>query len=264
MVDQKGQSKLAGFVRFNNEAEATKAIQAMNGTKMGGADSSPLVVKYADNEHQKSLRRQRKYSTYVSPQTLIYFINTKANTIPFMAKIQIDLQCLPFAKYVGWKEATEIFHTECTDYTFISQSRQKGTISSTRPETLSNNYDNNYHYDYINITTIAAILTKQTTKITIVITTNPSIRSKFGPLQSVRVITDKDTGENKGYGFVKFQNKDDAIASLNEMNGLQVGQKYLKVKFKDHTTPTMPSGSSGGHKSTAAQPKNEQQHAKVN
>eukprot|EP01132_Coremiostelium_polycephalum_P004034 gene4034-5049_t len=63
--------------------------------------------------------------------------------------------------------------------------------------------------------------------------------SPFGQLQSVRVITDKETGENKGYGFVKYFNKEDAAKSLKEMNGFQIGLKYLKVKFKDNTSPTI-------------------------
>ncbi|GAM28527.1 hypothetical protein SAMD00019534_117030 [Acytostelium subglobosum LB1] len=42
MVDKMGQSKLAGFVRFSHELDATRAIQALNGTKQG--DSPALVA----------------------------------------------------------------------------------------------------------------------------------------------------------------------------------------------------------------------------
>lgn len=54
----------------------------------------------------------------------------------------------------------------------------------------------------------------------------------FGLIESVKVITDKQTGESKGYGFVKYYNLSDAVQAITAMNGYQVGKKHLKVSFK--------------------------------
>eukprot|EP01113_Clastostelium_recurvatum_P042082 TRINITY_DN6785_c0_g1_i1.p1 TRINITY_DN6785_c0_g1~~TRINITY_DN6785_c0_g1_i1.p1 ORF type:complete len:546 (-),score=92.47 TRINITY_DN6785_c0_g1_i1:19-1656(-) len=66
--------------------------------------------------------------------------------------------------------------------------------------------------------------------------------SRFGALQSVRVITDKITGASKGYGFVKFYRRQNAEQAITAMNGCRVGGKHLKVEFKDgrahHASPT--------------------------
>ena len=56
--------------------------------------------------------------------------------------------------------------------------------------------------------------------------------ASFGPLESVKVITDRVTGESKGYGFVKFYRMPDAVTAIKVMNGHQIGNKHLKVNFK--------------------------------
>lgn len=52
----------------------------------------------------------------------------------------------------------------------------------------------------------------------------------------VQVISDKNTGESKGYGFVKFYRMADAVNAIAYMNGYAIGSKHLKVTFK---TPAM-------------------------
>lgn len=45
--------------------------------------------------------------------------------------------------------------------------------------------------------------------------------SSVGEVQSVKIITDRDTGRSRGFCFVEMQNADAAIAELNgkEMDG---------------------------------------------
>ena len=51
----------------------------------------------------------------------------------------------------------------------------------------------------------------------------------YGELTSVAVITDRDTGRSKGFGFVEFANEEDGAAAMNEMNGKEVDGRMLKV-----------------------------------
>lgn len=58
----------------------------------------------------------------------------------------------------------------------------------------------------------------------------------FGALQSVKVITDRITGESRGYGFVKYYHTQNAVLAIRAMNGYKIGNKYLKVNFKSDSS----------------------------
>jgi RNA recognition motif-containing protein len=47
-------------------------------------------------------------------------------------------------------------------------------------------------------------------------------------VQSARVITDRDTGRSRGFGFVEIDT-DDATAVINAMNGREVEGRPLRV-----------------------------------
>lgn len=69
MVDKMtGESKQIGFVRFEELEHATAAMHAMNGHKLT-EDSPALIVKYAETEYQRAMRksRQTSYSPPASP-----------------------------------------------------------------------------------------------------------------------------------------------------------------------------------------------------
>ncbi len=53
--------------------------------------------------------------------------------------------------------------------------------------------------------------------------------SQFGEIESVRIITDKFTGQSKGFGFVEMANPDDAAKAVEGMNGKQLGGRTLIV-----------------------------------
>jgi len=46
---------------------------------------------------------------------------------------------------------------------------------------------------------------------------------------SARVITDRETGQSRGFGFVELGPGDDAARAIREFNGLNVGGRELLV-----------------------------------
>ncbi|MDY6915279.1 MAG: RNA-binding protein [Candidatus Cloacimonadota bacterium] len=40
--------------------------------------------------------------------------------------------------------------------------------------------------------------------------------NEYGEVESVRIITDRETGRSRGFGFVEMENADEAINNLNE------------------------------------------------
>lgn len=53
--------------------------------------------------------------------------------------------------------------------------------------------------------------------------------TSFGQVNSAQVITDRDTGRSKGFGFVEFGDDQAAKAAINAMNGKDVDGRALTV-----------------------------------
>jgi cold-inducible RNA-binding protein len=54
------------------------------------------------------------------------------------------------------------------------------------------------------------------------------IFSQFGAVESVTIITDRDTGRSKGFGFVVMEDAD-ADKAIEQLNGSQLGGRNLTV-----------------------------------
>jgi RNA recognition motif-containing protein len=52
---------------------------------------------------------------------------------------------------------------------------------------------------------------------------------QFGPVSSVRIISDKFTGQSKGFGFVEMESADDAQKAIEGVNGAQLSGRTLVV-----------------------------------
>ena len=62
--------------------------------------------------------------------------------------------------------------------------------------------------------------------------TEDTIRSLFenhGTVQSVSLITDRDTGRSKGFGFVEMTNDAEAARAIAAVNGKEVDGRALTV-----------------------------------
>jgi cold-inducible RNA-binding protein len=62
-------------------------------------------------------------------------------------------------------------------------------------------------------------------------TTDEQLRELFVPFgtpESVKVITDRDTGQSKGFGFVEFGDAEEARRAMS-LNGKEVGGRALTV-----------------------------------
>lgn len=53
--------------------------------------------------------------------------------------------------------------------------------------------------------------------------------SSFGTVSSAKVITDRETGRSKGFGFVEMGTDDEANAAIAALNGKEVDGRALTV-----------------------------------
>jgi RNA recognition motif-containing protein len=51
----------------------------------------------------------------------------------------------------------------------------------------------------------------------------------YGQVDSVRIITDRDSGQSKGFGFVEMGTDEEARAAIEGTNGLEFEGRQLKV-----------------------------------
>ncbi len=53
--------------------------------------------------------------------------------------------------------------------------------------------------------------------------------ASFGNVESARVISDRDTGRSKGFGFVEMASPSEAQAAIEGLNGKDQGGRALNV-----------------------------------
>ena len=53
--------------------------------------------------------------------------------------------------------------------------------------------------------------------------------SEFGDVSSVNIITDRSSGQSKGFGFVEMPNDSEADKAMNALNGSQLKDREIKV-----------------------------------
>ena len=50
-----------------------------------------------------------------------------------------------------------------------------------------------------------------------------------GDVESARIITDRDSGRSKGFGFVEMPDRDQAMAAIGALNGTEVAGRAITV-----------------------------------
>jgi len=269
MMDfQTGSSRGFGFIKYKHPKDAQKAVQQMNGKKLG---SKTLVVKYADNPVGTT---STPYGT-PSPNVYIKGLPTSINEEQLKSlfspygkiesyKILIDIQTgksrgQAFVQFENL-DASEYAISALNGYVFPGTA--KGIIvryADTDQEKTQRKYKNqrrrgsDRYGPYGNMqptmpafidpyfAAAAAMPTMQMQgESTLFVYHLPQsaddallyrLFGPYGPILSVKVITEKD-GSPKGYGFVTMGNWLSAYNAVNALNGYKIDNKQLKVSFK--------------------------------
>lgn len=53
--------------------------------------------------------------------------------------------------------------------------------------------------------------------------------SQYGEVVSANIVTDRDTGRSRGFGFVEMASEDEAKAAINALDGVELDGRQLKV-----------------------------------
>ena len=80
-------------------------------------------------------------------------------------------------------------------------------------------------------------------------TTDDGLRQAFashGEITEAKVITDRDTGRSRGFGFVTFTQDGDGNAAISKMDGTNLDGKTIKVNEAQERSPRSAGGFGGG------------------
>jgi cold-inducible RNA-binding protein len=71
---------------------------------------------------------------------------------------------------------------------------------------------------------------------------------QIGPVSSARVITDRETGRSKGFGFVEYENDADNQKAVDQLNGKELDGRTINVSLArpKEDRPSNGGGNNGG------------------
>jgi cold-inducible RNA-binding protein len=70
--------------------------------------------------------------------------------------------------------------------------------------------------------------------------------SGIGEVESVKIITDQDTGRSKGFGFIEMSSEEDAKKAIDQLNGKDFMERALIVNEARPQQPREKRGFGGG------------------
>jgi len=68
----------------------------------------------------------------------------------------------------------------------------------------------------------------------------------FGEIEFARLITDRETGRSRGFGFVTFKEREDALNAIAEMDGKELDGRTIRVNEAREREPRSGGGGGGG------------------
>jgi len=77
-------------------------------------------------------------------------------------------------------------------------------------------------------------------------TTEEEMKTLFathGEVTSAKLITDRDSGQSRGFGFIEMSNDTEALAAMEKLNGTDFGGRKLTI---NEARPMEPRSGGGG------------------
>jgi methionyl-tRNA synthetase len=80
--------------------------------------------------------------------------------------------------------------------------------------------------------------------------------AKYGDVEVVKIVTDKNTGKSRGFGFLKFYEKKSAFEAMKDADNIIVGERNLQIRYSNDKGSQM-KGGNGGNNSAKKGPSTE-------
>jgi RNA recognition motif-containing protein len=70
--------------------------------------------------------------------------------------------------------------------------------------------------------------------------------AEVGTVESATVVTDRDTGQSRGFGFVEMASLDAANSALRQLNGHELDGRQLRIELANPSTGSRGPRGGGG------------------
>ncbi|NWI07207.1 NUCL protein, partial [Tichodroma muraria] len=229
LMNKDGNSKGMAYVEFKTEAEANKALEEKQGTEIEGrAVVIDFTGEKSQQEHQKGTLHTDNSKTlivnnlsYAATEETLQEVFKKASSIRVPQNNQGRPKGYAFVDFATAEDAREALNscnnTEIEGRTirleFSSPSWQKGNTNARGGGGFSQQSK----------TLFVRGLSEDTTEET--------LKESFEGSISARIVTDRDTGSSKGFGFVDFSSAEDAKAAKEAMEDGEIDGNKVILDF---------------------------------
>ncbi|NXN98229.1 NUCL protein, partial [Rhinopomastus cyanomelas] len=227
VMNKDGSSKGMAYIEFKTEAEADKALEEKQGTEI---DGRAMVIDFtgekSNQDHQKGGGGDRESKTlivnnlsYAATEETLQELFKKASSIKMPQNNQGRPKGYAFVEFPTTEDAKEALNS-CNNTEIegrairleFSSSWQKGGNTNSRGG-----------FNQQSKTLFVRGLSEDTTEET--------LRESFEGSISARIVTDRDTGSSKGFGFVDFSSAEDAKAAKEAMEDGEIDGNKVILDF---------------------------------
>ncbi|KFZ48026.1 Nucleolin, partial [Antrostomus carolinensis] len=230
VMNKDGNSKGMAYVEFKTEAEANKALEEKRGTEI---DGRAMVIDFtgekSHQEHQKVFpigggERESKTLivnnlSYAASEETLQELFKKASSIKMPQNNQGRPKGYAFVEFSTTEDAKEALNS-CNN-TEIEGRAIRLEFSS--PAWQKGNTNARGGFNQQSKTLFVRGLSEDTTEET--------LRESFEGSVSARIVTDRDTGSSKGFGFVDFSSPEDAKAAKEAMEDGEIDGNKVILDF---------------------------------
>uniref|UniRef100_A0A8C9NKK9 Nucleolin n=1 Tax=Serinus canaria TaxID=9135 RepID=A0A8C9NKK9_SERCA len=221
VMNKDGSSKGMAYIEFKTEAEANKALEEKQGTEIEGrAVVIDFTGEKSQQEHQKGESKTLIVNnlSYSATEVTLQEVFKKASSIKVPQNNQGRPKGYAFVDFATTEDAREALNsynnTEIEGRTIrLEFSAQKGNTNARGGGGFSQQSK----------TLFVRGLSEDTTEET--------LRESFEGSISARIVTDRDTGSSKGFGFVDFSSAEDAKAAKEAMEDGEIDGNKVTLDF---------------------------------
>ncbi|NXE04846.1 NUCL protein, partial [Lophotis ruficrista] len=224
MMNKDGNSKGMAYIEFKTEADANKALEEKQGTEIDGrAMVIDFIGEKSHQEHQKGGGESKTLIvnnlSYAASEETLQELFKKASSIKVPQTNQGRPKGYAFVEFPTAEDAKEALNS-CNN-TEIEGRAIRLEFSS--PAWQKGNTNARGGFNQQSKTLFVRGLSEDTTEET--------LRESFEGSISARIVTDRDTGSSKGFGFVDFSSPEDAKAAKEAMEDGEIDGNKVILDF---------------------------------
>ncbi|NXO86666.1 NUCL protein, partial [Sitta europaea] len=224
LMNKDGNSKGMAYVEFKTEAEANKALEEKQGTEIEGR---ALIIDFTGEKSQQEHHKGESKTlivnnlSYAATEESLQEVFKKASSIRVPQNSQGRPKGYAFVDFATAEDAKEALNS-CNN-TEIEGRTIRLEFSSSWQKGNTNARGGGGGFSQQSKTLFVRGLSEDTTEET--------LKESFEGSISARIVTDRDTGSSKGFGFVDFSSAEDAKAAKEAMEDGEIDGNKVTLDF---------------------------------